>query len=145
MFLFAKFLQFIELLFDFMDGVLAIRKHFPVNSFKIINITKFDAADLILLITKYNKRFGFYSINELIHFFVYLVTPDADLLFFCMVYDFDGNFDRNHPRKFEFNLVNLEIVSSTRTIFSCIGSFRIIASPLAPMNLNKGTPFHALT
>ncbi len=67
MFLFAKFLQFIKLLFDFMDGVLTIRKHFPVNSFKIINITKFYAADLILMITKYNERFGFYFINELMH------------------------------------------------------------------------------
>ncbi|CQR52458.1 putative membrane protein [Paenibacillus riograndensis SBR5] len=94
MLLFAKFLQFIKLLFDFMNVVLTIRKHFSVNSFKIINITKFDAADPILMITKYNERFGFYFINELMYFFVYLVTPDADLLFFCMVYYFDGNFDR---------------------------------------------------
>ncbi len=86
MFLFAKFLQFIKLLFDFMNGVLTIRKHFSVNTFKIINITNFDAADFILMIAKYHERFGFYFINELMYFFVYLVTSDADLLFFCMVY-----------------------------------------------------------
>ncbi len=98
MFLLAKFLQLIKLLFDFMNIVLTIRKHFSVNSFKIINITNFDAADLILMITKYNERFAFYFINELMYFFVYLVTPDADLLFFCMAYYFDENFDKNHPR-----------------------------------------------
>lgn len=107
MFLFAKFLQFIKLLFDFMNVVLTIRKHFSVNSFKIINITNFNAADLILMITKYNECFGFYFINELMYFFVYLVTPDADLLFFCIVYYFDENFDKNHPRKFELKLANV--------------------------------------
>ncbi|KOP68389.1 hypothetical protein AMS62_26420 [Bacillus sp. FJAT-18019] len=113
MFLFAKFLQFIKLLFDFMNVVLTIRKHFSVNSFKIINITNFNAADLILMITKYNECFVFNFINELMYFFVYLVTPDADLLFFCMVYYFDENFDKNHPRKFELKLVNVYNVNHT--------------------------------
>lgn len=113
MFLFAKFLQFIKLLFDFMNVVLTIRKNFSVNSFKIINITNFDAADLILMITKYDESFGFYFINELMYFFVYLMTPDADLLFFCMVYYFDENFDKNHPRKFELKLVYFYNVNHT--------------------------------
>jgi|GEM_PF-2359611 len=104
MLLSAKFLQFIKLLFDFMNVVLTIRKHSAVNSFKIINITKFDAADLIVMITKYNERFRFNFINELMYFFVYLVTPYADLLFFCRVYYFDKYFDNNHPRKFELKL-----------------------------------------
>ncbi len=110
--LFAKFLQFIKLLFDFMNGVLTIRKHFSVNSFKIINITNFDAADFILMITKYHERFGFYFINELMYFFVYLVTPDTDLLFFCMVYYFNENFYKYHPRKFELKLVNIYNVNN---------------------------------
>jgi len=107
MFLLAKFLQFIKLLFDLMNGVLTIRKHFSVNSFKIINITNFDAANLIFMIAKYHERFGFYFINELMYFFVYLVTPDADLLFFCVVYYFNENFYKYHPRKFELKLVNI--------------------------------------
>lgn len=113
MFLFAKFLQFIKLLFDFMNVVFTIRKHFSINSFKIINITNFDAADLILMITKYKERFGFYFINEFMYFFVYSATPDADLLFFCMVYYFDENFDKNPPRKFELKLVNVYNVNHT--------------------------------
>jgi len=106
MLLSAKFLQFIKLLFDFMNVVLTIRKHSAVNSFKIINIAKFDAADLILMITEYNKCFGFYFIHELMYVVVYLVASNADFLFFCMVYNFDGNFDRNHPRKLELKRVN---------------------------------------
>lgn len=97
--LFAKFLQFIKLLFDFMNVVLTICKHFSVNSFKIINITNFEAANFILMITKYYERFGFYFSNKVMYFFVYLVTADTDFFFFCMIYNVDENFDENHPRE----------------------------------------------
>jgi hypothetical protein len=43
-----------------------------------------------------------------------LVTPDADLLFFCKVYYFDENFNKNHPRKFELKLVNVYNVNHKR-------------------------------
>ncbi|GBF72823.1 hypothetical protein PA598K_01092 [Paenibacillus sp. 598K] len=97
MLFFVSFLELIELLFHFINIVLAVSKHFSVNGFKIIDIPELEATDPVIMVAEYNGRFGCDGMYKPVQLLIDLMAPDEDLLFLSSVYDFDGNFDCTHP------------------------------------------------